>query len=276
MFTAVEIENAQGNTLALPLMDTSGGYEIRDIQGLDPVNAEITTYSFADQDGEQEQSSRRGKRNIIVKLGYSDKTAIRALRKQLYSFFMPKSKVRLRFYAEELDMFFVEIYGTVESCLSPLFAKDPDVTISILCVDPDFVDPEPLAWNGLTTPYDTQGLLTYEGDIDTGIKMMMNVDRALPAISIHHRTTPAGVKNSLIFAVDTGTLVAGDILTISTVEGSKGIYRTRSGTETSLLYGHDPDSIWTKLYPGPNYIRLSSGGAPIPYTIEYTNKYGGL
>lgn len=274
MFTGVEIMNAQGNTLMLPLMDTSGGYEIKDIQGLEPVNAEITFSSFANQDGEQEQSSRRGKRNIVMKLGYSIKPEIRALRKQLYSFFMPKSRVRLRFYAEELDMFFVEIYGTVESCISPLFAKDPEATISILCADSDFVDPEPIAWNEQTSPYDTQTLLTYEGDIDTGFKMLMNVDRALPAITIHHRTTPTGVKNFLIFAVSTGTLVAGDLLTISTVEGDKGIWRTRSGTTTSLLYGHS--DTWTKLYPGANYIKLSSGGAPIPYTIEYTTKYGGL
>lgn len=276
MFTAVEITNPQGSSLMLPLMDTSGGYEIRDIQGLDPVKAEIVTSSFANQDNEQEQSSRRGKRNLIFKLGYS-LPDVRALRKQLYSFFMPKTKIRMRFYAEELDMFFVEIYGTVESFESPLFAKEPEATISVLCVESDFVDPEPIAWNGMTTPNDIQALLTYDGDIDTGFKMIMNVDRALPAITIHHRTTATGVKNYLIFTTGTGNLVAGDILTISTVTGDKGIWRTRSGVTTSLLSGYDNTaSVWTHLFPGTNYIKLGSGGAPIPYTIEYTNKYGGL
>jgi hypothetical protein len=189
---------------------------------------------------------------------------------------MPKMKVNMRFYMEEADMFYVEIDGTVESCLSPLFAKEPEATISIICVDPDFSDPEPLVWNASTTSADTQGLLTYDGEIETGFRMTMNVDRALPAITIHHRTTATGVKNFLIFAVDTGILVAGDILEISTISGNKYIRRTRSGVTTSLLFGNDSTSVWTNLYPGTNYLKIQSGGAPIPYTIEYTNKYGGL
>lgn len=272
MLTSVEITNDQGVTLSLPLQDTSAGYEIRDIQGLDPVDATIVSSVFANIDGELEQSSHRGKRNIVFKLGYTLPN-VRDLRKKLYGFFSPKSKIRLRFYAEEFDMFFVEIRGTVETCNSPLFAKDPEATISIICVDPDFYDPEPLAWNGLTTPYDTQGLLTYDGDVETGFKLIMNVDRTLPAITIHHRTSPTGEMNDLVF---TYPLVAGDVLTISTVSGNKYITRTRGGVTTSILYGFDVSSVWTKLYPGANYIRVSSGGTPIPYTIEYTTKYGGL
>lgn len=275
MLTSVEITNAQGATLTLSLEDTSNGFEIRDIQGIDPVDAEIVTSTFATQDGEEEQTSRRGKRNIIFKLGYTT-PAVRALRKQLYGFFMPKGKVHMKFYMDDVDMFFVEIDGTVETCNSPIFAKDPEATISIICVDPDFTDPEPVAWNGATTSVDTQALITYDGDVETGFKMIMNVDRALPAITFHHRTTPTGVKNFLIFAVGTGTLVAGDILTISTVSGDKYIKRTRSGVTTSLMYGNDPTSVWTNLFPGANYFKINSGGAPIAYTIEYTNKYGGL
>ena len=272
MLTSVVITNPQGVTLTLPLGDTSGGYEVRDIQGLDPVAATVVSSVFANLDGEQEQSSHRGKRNIIFTLGYSS-PAILELRKNLYKFFLPKSRIRMRFYAEDLDMFYLEIYGTVETCTSPLFAKEPEATISVVCVDPDFYDPEPIAWHDSTTPYDTQSLLTYDGDVETGFKMIMNVDRTLPGISIHHRTTSSGEKNYLIF---NNPLVAGDVLTISTIPGKKSITRTRGGTTTSILYGLDPASVWTTLYPGSNYIKISSGGAPIAYTIEYTNRYGGL
>lgn len=274
MLTQVEITNSQGLTLILPIEDTSAGYLIKDIQGLDPVTAEIVSSPFANLDGEQEQSSRRGKRNIIFKLGYTTQ-AIRELRRKLYGFFMPKSKIRLRFYMEELDMFFVEINGTVESCLSPLFVKDPEATISILCVNPDFYEVDEVSWHFNSTSGGTYSQVVYEGDVDTGYTLTMDVDRTLTNITLWYRTDLNGDVNSMVLNFPTA-LAAGDTLTISTVSGSKGIYRTRSGSKTSILYSLDPASGWASLFQGINYVRMSSGGAPIPYTIAYTNKYGGL
>lgn len=273
MLTAVEITNAQDVTLSLPLDDVSGGYEVRDIDGLDPVDAEISSSSFANMDGEEEGSSRRGKRHITFKLGYA-LANIRDLRKNLYKFFIPKSTITMRFYLEEVDMFYVEITGTVESFKSPIFAKDPEATIVVQCFDPEFSDPEPTPWSGATTTFDTQALLTYDGDVETGFKLSIAVDRAVTALTIHHRTTATGAKNFLIF--NTTGLAAGDTLLISTIPGDKYIRRVRAGVTSSLLYGLDSAAIWTMLYPGTNYIKVSVGGSPLPYTIEYTNLYGGL
>lgn len=272
MFEKIVFINEKGGTLELPLGDTSSGYEVRPIDGLDPVDAEIVSSAFGSMDGEEEQSSRRGKRNIVFKLGYATPD-VRTLRRQLYNFLRPKAKVTMRFYMSDMDMFYVTIDGTVESVKSPLFVKDPEATISVICVDPDFYDPEPVAVHGYTTPYATQTSVPYDGDVETGFVMTMNVDRTLPGITIHHRTVVDGPQDDLIFA---DPLVAGDVLTISTIAGDKRITRTRSGTTVSILYGLDTSSVWTMLYPGDNFIRISSGGAPIAYTIEYTNKYGGL
>ena len=273
MLNMVDVTNEANATLSLPLEDIGNGYRIKSIDGLDPTKATIVTSSLANMDGDKYQSSRREKRNIVIKLGFDTSMNVRNLRNGLYPFFMTKTNVRLRFYSDEDDMFFVEIYGRVESFESPLFARDPEATISIVCANPDFYEPEPVAWHGDTTPFSTQMLVTYLGSIETGIRMTMNVDRALPAITLHHRTTVDGVQNDLVF---NKALIAGDVLNISTVPGDKGATLTRAGVESSVLYGITPASDWTTLFPGNNYIRISSGGAPIPYTIEYTNKYGGL
>jgi hypothetical protein len=71
-------------------------------------------------------------------------------------------------------------------------------------------------------------------------------------------------------------LVAGDVLSINTVTGSKGATLTRAGVESSVLYGISPQSSWLELMPGVNTIRVYATGAAIPLSIEYINRYGGL
>lgn len=273
MLTKVDVLVPQGQTVLLSLQNPANGYVVKDIDGLDPVKAVIVSSHFASMDGEEYQSSRREKRNIIIKLDlkpeYTSGT-VRDLRNRLYGIFMPKTTVRLRFYEE--DETFVDIYGMVESFDCPLFIKDPEATISLLCFDSDFYTPDPIIVNGNTTPYDTEILIDYEGTVETGIQLHMNVNRTLPAITIHHRLTGGSVRDLAFVA----PLIAGDVLDISTVSGDKGATLLRGGISSSVLYGVSPVAIWTNLFPGSNYIRVSSGGAPIAYTIEYTNKYGGL
>jgi hypothetical protein len=71
-------------------------------------------------------------------------------------------------------------------------------------------------------------------------------------------------------------LSANDVLTISTVPRAKGATLTRLGSDSSILYGIPGYSSWITLYPGENYLRVYATGASVPYTIEYTNRYGAL
>jgi hypothetical protein len=73
-----------------------------------------------------------------------------------------------------------------------------------------------------------------------------------------------------------GSLVSGDVLTISTVSGNKYVTLKRASVVSSLLYGISPTSKWLEFLPGDNYIRVYATGATIPYTITYTKRYGGL
>ncbi len=279
MLTKVEVLANEDNTLTLSLQDLSNGYVVKTIEGLDPVQATIVSSSFASIDGEQYQTSRRGKRNIVIKLDlkpeYSN-SAIQDLRNQLYRVFMPKTYVRLQFYAEWMDMGFVEIYGRVESFESPLFVQNPDATISVLCLDPDFYMPEPFATTGNTTSGSTEMVVNYEGSVETGIRFIMNVNRSLQTFTINHRPEDGSVR-VLTFNMPSGQpLLAGDVLEISTISGKKGATLLRGGVTTSILYAITPGSDWILLQPRPNYINVNTTGAAIPYVVEYTNKYGGL
>lgn len=273
MLNLVEVRSSQGNLLVLSLTDASNGFIVADIEGLDPVKATIVSSSFARVDGTQYQASRREERNIKLKVELEPDyvvDTVRDLRHRLYAYFMPKSVVGLKFY--DTNGLIVDISGRVETCQSALFTKEPTMDISIICFDPDFYDPTPVQISGMTTATETETLLEYNGTVDTGITFVLNVDRTLSEFTIYHRP-PNDETRTLEFSAP---LVAGDVLTISTVSGDKGATLARAGTTSSILYGISPQSNWTELMSGDNYIRVYAEGAGVPFEIEYLNKYGGL
>lgn len=274
MLWKVEARNDAGDILTLPLEDITGGFGIKDIQGLDPVKATIVSSSFAQQDGAQFHSSQRELRNIVIQLGLYPNyvtTSAKGLRERLYAFFMPKTTVNLRFFDDNGGPT-VDIDGYTETCESPQFTDKPKASISILCMNPDFMDLSDDVISDDTTSDTTETLLTYDGSVDAGIVFVLNVDRTLTEFTIYHRP-PDGTLRTLDFAA---SLILGDVVTITTSKGNKTATLTRGGVTSSLLYAISPQSDWITLKNGDNNIRIYAVGDPIPYTITYTNRYGGL
>jgi hypothetical protein len=282
LLQALRVTNSRGSILDLPLEDISGGFIVKDIQGLGPVKATLVSSSFANMDGAHYHSSRRDPRNLIIKLGLEPDWAtgsVQELRAQLYDFFMPKTQSTLRFrlfdkntesvLEQNLD---VHILGTIESCEPAMFARDPELDISIMCFNPDFVDLDPVIFEGMSVSDLTESLLSYAGSVETGVIFTISPDRAMPGFDLYHRTPDDQVRH-----VDfTLPLLAGDVVKISSVPGSKYATLTRAGVESAILYAISPQSPWFELFPGDNQVRVHEAGAPVPYQIEYTTKYGGL
>lgn len=275
MLTKVEVLTDQGVLLTLPLQDVSNGFIVENIDGLDPVKATIVSSSFAQLDGEQYQSARREKRNLIIRLALEPNYAVNSvqgLRNTLYQFFMPKSRVRLRFFSVGLPV--LDIKGRIESFDAPKFTKEPTATISILCFDPDFFDPTPVLINGNTVATGTETTHTYPGTVETGFLFKLLINRAITEFTMYHRPSDDSLR-ALEFQSPL-PMEAGDVLAISTQPGNKYATLTRAGVATSILYGISPQSNWINFFPGPNKLRVYAEGAPVPYSIEYTTKYGGL
>lgn len=275
MLNKLEVVTDQGVVLSLPLADTLSGYSVQDIDGLDPVKATLVSSPFAQIDGEQFQASRREKRNIILTLGLESDLVVgtvKDLRNNLYGYFMPKSRVLLRFYQDSDPM--VQIYGIVENMDSPKFSKEPTAVISILCFDPDFYDPVTKTITGNTTSGTTETPYIYGGTVETGIVFVMNVNRSLSAFTIYHR--PADDTLRTLQFQTASPLQAGDVVTISTIPGSKSVKVTRAGVDISYLFAVSPQSNWIQLFPGSNKLRIYAEGAGIPYSIFYTTKMGAL
>lgn len=281
LLSSVKVTNAQGSVLNLPLEDPTD-YVVRNIEGLGPVKATLVSTSFANMDGGQYHSSRRETRNIVLTLGLEPDYAVnsvQSLRDELYNFFMPKTKSTLNFHL--FDKFTESILeqtkdlvieGRIESCEPSIFTKDPAVDISLVCFDPDFVDPTPITFDGVTLTDLTDMSLVYKGNVDTGVLFTLLVDRPSEGFTIFHRP-PDG---SLVTIDFTYPLLTDDVVQICSVRGSKYVRLTRAGIESSILYAISPQSGWLELQPGDNSIRVYAVDTPMHYTIEYMNKYGAL
>lgn len=273
----VEVTNAQGNLLVLSLEDVSNGYVVEDIGGLGPVKASIATSNFATMDGQQYQSSSREIRNITMKLGYEpdfsiDQT-VRELRRRLYKFFMTDTTVDLAFYMT--DGMVVNIGGRVESCEPAIFTREPQMDISIICFNPDFVDITPVSIHDVLTTADEVGHpIDVYGTVKTGLALSFTAPQALSEFSIYH-ATPSGDLHTMLISAP---LQIGDVVTLSTVKGNKFITLTRAGVTSSLLWAVSPQSTWILLEHGINMLHLNAAsiGASAPVLIDYNNRYGGL
>jgi len=273
MLYKVEARNIQGELLSLEFTDVSDGIVIRDIDGLDPVKATVTSTKNAKQPGSQFQNATRENRNIILKLGLEPdyiSQSVEDVRDLLYNFFMPQTQTFLRLYRD--SGLTVDISGYTEDFDAKLFTDEPTADISILCMDPDFVDIETTELEGFSTPLTDETLIVYPGNVDVGFVFTLNIDRTLTEFTIYHRP-PDNVMRSMDVV---GEFEAGDILTISTVENDKYVKLNRGGTESFIAYVVSPQATWHQFVRGNNYIRVYAEGDSIPYTLTYTARYGGM
>lgn len=275
MLNTIEIQKKDGRVLTLPIYNPTS-FQIKDIQGLDPVKANIVTSNFSQIDGVQFQTSRREMRNIIMRLGIDStdvSVSAQSLRKQLYEFLLPKTDVKIKFIRDGAQNVIVD--GMVETFESPLFVKDPEANISILCFDPDFHSDTINTVSGDSIDGGTETSVTYDGDVDSGFVFKLNVTKTVTGFTLEN-ITATGTIQRLYFDATDNPLLANDLLTISTIPGDKYVRVNRAGVSTSYLWALDSASEWVKLYPGLNKIKVNSSAVGVPFTIDYYNKYGGL
>lgn len=273
MLTKIEITNSRSNILTLDLSDQDSPYVVNTIDGLDPVQATLSSSSYAGEDGEIFQSAKRAARNIKIKVDLDpdfDSTTYTTLRQSLYTFFLPKSIIKLRFYQD--TGLYLDIVGIVESCTAPLFEQDPPIDISIMCYQPDFTDPRIVSVDGHTVADGTTTELDYPGSVETGTVVTLTMNRPVAEFTIYN-VDEGGTITQLDF---TGDLHDDDILVVSSLPGAKGITLTRAGMSSSFLYGRSSQSSWINLFPGLNNFRIYTPGDPVPYVLEYVVRYGGL
>lgn len=269
----LEITNARGNVLSLQMEEDDGPYQVADIEGLDPGKATLVSTTYPGRAGGTFQSAARPARNIKIKLDFDpdfDAWTYEDARAELYKWFMPGAKIKQRYYLS--TGLYLDIDAVVESNDSPIFDKDPDATISLMCYDPDFIDGRMITVSGSSVDDTTNTEIEYPGTVEAGTVLTIHFNRAVSDFTVYNIDEAGGIQQ-LNFS---GTLLNGDTLVISSLDGNKGVTLTRAGVSSSYLYGRTAQSSWINLFEGLNQFRVYAEGDPIPYDLEYRVRYGGL
>jgi hypothetical protein len=273
MLTKIEVVTPQDMELSLPFDSASSGILLIDADGLDPVAANIVSTNYGASPGAFYQAHRRSTRNIVLTLGVGPQygtESVSARRKLLRRFFPTGGAVTLRLYED--DVFVAYVNGRVETHEAAIFTQDPEVSISIICFDPDFISPVEQEISGFSHPMDTTSTIEYNGDETAGFVLELAIDREISEFVIHNETLSGG-----LFAYNfAAPLVAGDLVVVSTVERDKYVTLIRDTVTTSALYGVSPSANWFGFESGTNLFRVQVDGDPIPYTLRYFERYGGF
>lgn len=273
MLTEVQATASSGDILSLVLGEISSGIAVNDIDGLEPVKATIVSTSSPNQAGEQYMSSKRDPRDIKFTLGLEPDYISEMpedVRNRLYRYFMPNTFVNLKFINQ--NGISADISGMTETFEAPLFVQNPKATISVRCFESDFVDDEIVSINGSTVSNTFMTTENYTGTVEAPTKLTLLVNRSVDEFSIY-QNLPGGLSRQFNFA---WPLIAGDTVQVISVPGEKKVSLMRAGISSSLLYAMSPDSSWFNFYPGTNTFRVYAEGAPIPYILTYSRRYGGM
>jgi hypothetical protein len=254
--------------------------QIRNIDGLDPVIASVGTTPYGSSDGEAYVGSSVLSRNLVLTLHPNpdwDTWSPEALRRLLYSYFMPKQAVRLLFMSD--DMQDVDIRGVVESFAANPFSKDPEYIASVICPDPYFSATTAVVLTGNANDPDID--IDYGGSIPGGIQIEVDWSSGTNPTLI---SIDVGNPDISTFEVSTPNIVsANNYFRMSSFPRSKyveNVYTSgaNKGKIISLLSNVTiaEGSTWPMLQPGSNSFSLGTDHGVQAWQLTYLEKFGGL
>lgn len=282
MITKMEVFSPQPDAPVLPLggfMPSSDPIHIRNIEGLDPVKADIATTPFATGRGELFQGATTGKRNIVLTLGlnpdWQDQT-MSTLRQLLYRYLMPEAWTKLRFYSDHLPV--VDIEGRVESFVANMFSQDPEIQVSIICPKPDFVEADASIIYGTVDDGTTETVFDYVGTIGTGYELRVAASIVNVAYSGDLTITSTAFGVAQVFVAEDVTIDVTKYFKLSSVRNAKRVSNiaVADSAVTNLLAKMTSESVWPVIMPGENVITVEGAEPDQDWTLAYFNKFGGL
>lgn len=283
MITKMEVFSASPSAPELPLggfMPNDDPVQIKNIEGLGPVKAEITSTAYATGRGELPQGSFVGKRNIVLTLGFNpnwaEQQTMSSLRQILYRYLMPQQWTKLRFFSQELPT--VDIEGIVESIEPNIFSQDPEVQVSILCHKPDFVEADATILTGVVDDGTIETVFNYIGTIPTGFELLVEQSLANPTYSGELSIVVKSPILPQIFEVTPVSVDGTEYFKLSTVKNARRVQSigTADGAITNLLSGLTAISVWPQLEPGENVFSIAASESGQAWTLAYFNRFGGL
>lgn len=262
------IENSKGDSLQLT--GDEANYQILNIEGLNPPQAQVNFTNIAGMDGAKFNSAKLQTRELVITIKINGNAEANRLR--LYQVFPTKEQVTFYYSNSTRDVF---IKGYVNSCEVNPFSRSEQMQISIICPQPYFKDMneiitdisditalfefpfsinlnEPIPFSAfksgkISTVFNTS-------DVQTGVMIQIDISSSVNDIRIVNTVTGDFFELNYAFQ-------AGDRVTINTNSGEKSVQLLRNGETLNIFSAIVTGSTFLQLEPGINSLgyRVDNG-----------------
>lgn len=254
-----KIQLVGSNTVDLPIVgaDPSGPYILKAADGLGPTDRDSNIADTAEEGGIR-LGPRAHNRQIVFRVGLqpdwdSGQTAA-DLRRVLHGLLAPRYGLPVVAKFMLAGVVVAQCQGDLSKFEVAIFAKDPEVQITMDCDSPYLVAPS-IVYT-LPTRTVTGGRTILEinnpGDAPSGFWLSAKFQETLnaPFILVENDI------NGKFVAVNNQNWAVGDTITIDTRKGSRGVWRTNgaTGSVTSQLANLAITSVWLQLWGGVNQL----------------------
>jgi len=245
-------------------------FALLDFAGIHPPKANLNLQTITGFDGATFVSASVQPRNLFLTLQLQGD--VEANRHKLYEIFKIKQNGTLKYTSELIE---AQIEAYVETLEILPMTWPVKALISLLCPQPYF---EALQHILVDISF-IEATLAFPFQLETpGIEM--GVVFPSEAVNLFNPgDIPIGMKiRTLAFIELETTMVAGDVLTITTEVGKKRIERLRNGEATNLFNTLALESTFLQLEEGDNvlYATSQSGSSSLFTEISFRPKYSGV
>lgn len=290
----LKVENESGKTIVLTQAEDR--FQVVNVEGLNPPNANIRRSEVAGMDGSKYASSKLEERNLVLTIRINGDVEVNRL--TLYQFFRTKHWCRVYYRSDSRDVY---IEGWMETVECDLFSMTETMQVSIVCPDPYFQSAEdiqtdisqilgafefPFAFgaDGVIDPTDTDPAIEFSTYTKDRITNVHNSGADETGLTI--RITAGGtVVNPTIYNALTRefitikiTMQKNDVLTINTTKGQKSVMLLRNGVTSSQINKIARNSTWLALTSGDNLFiyEADSGSADMNIVFTHRTRYEGV
>lgn len=225
-------------------------YICKSVDGLGPTEIDVSIAETLNAGGFY-QGSRPHNRQIVALVGlnpnYTAGQVPGDLRESLYGLLTTGGDDEITVQIVDDEDVIASTVGHVSKMEINPFSETPEVQITTDCEKAYFVAPNELFLEPASKPSPT---IENVGSAPAGIHLEVMFTEALPGWTLER-------SNGQKMQFDYDFLV-GDLLTVDTRPGSRGIWLTRVGVLTNIIYALSADSVWFMLYGGVNSFATSS------------------
>lgn len=270
LFTKVRLSGRTDIDLPFFGLRPSNTYILKAIDGLGPPDVSVLIGTPLGEMGIY-QGRQPQPRQLVIRVGlnpnYSVGESASSMRSTLYGLLTPGASDAVTVKLMNGPNVSAITVGYVSKIEVVPFSKDPEVQITIDCVQPYLTAEAPV----VTVPA-TQSSFAVEnvGSVTVGLYLEVIFNATSGSWSLFTEALNAGPRMRFDYI-----FLAGDKLMINTQPGQRSIKLLRGAVTTNLIYALSSTSVWTLLHPGINTM----WSAPVNYDwgqILYTPLYWGI